>query len=155
MSDDGNKVLDFSAGRKKRIDKKRRQFERLVLSNFLGAQQEISKDGITHSVSLVDISRSGCRFQIYWNSDRQSVLAAGSEVTLRMYFAQDSYIPVVMQVKYGREYTSPEGTTYMQYGCEFDTSTSSFEAMSAFIDFLDKYAEHSIQDQGSRKVWYL
>ena len=149
------KIFDFGKERKKRIDQKRRHFERLALSNFLGVEQQISKDGVTHSVTLVNISHQGCLFQIHWNPRRQTALPVDSEVTLRLYFTNDSYIPVVMKVKYGREHRSPEGTTYMQYGCEFDTSTSSFEAMSAFVDFLHKYAEHSTHDQGTKKVWYL
>ncbi len=150
-----SKVLNFSEKRKENIEKKRRNFERILFNNFLGAHQEISKDGVIYPVSLVDISREGCLFQIPWDVKRDKKMEIGSEVNMRMYFTQQSYIPVIMNIKYGREYVGQDGATYMQYGCEFDTSMPSFEAMSSFIEFLYKFAEHSTLDKGDTKVWFL
>ena len=149
------KILDFTKKRAENIEAKRRNFERLVFDNFLGAHQEISKDGIIYPVTLVDISRDGCLFQIPWNGKRDKKLASGSEINMRMYFTEHTYIPVIMRIKNGRQHTDQNGSVYQRYGCAFDTSMPSFEAMSAFIEFLYKFAEHSTLDKGDKKVWFL
>ena len=43
----------------------------------------------------------------------------------------------------------------MQYGCEFDDSMPSFEAIGSFIDFMYKFAEHSTVDHGESKVFFI
>lgn len=150
-----DKVLDFQEKRKENIEQKRRQFERILFNNFLGAYTVVDQGGSIYPVSLVDVSREGCLFQVPWNVDRDSKIAEGTELTMRMYFTKNSFIPVVLEIKYGREYIDEDGQTYMQYGAEFDTSMPSFQAVETFIEFMYKFAEHSSVDKGSHKVYFL
>lgn len=150
-----DKVLDFNAKREENIENKRRQFERILFNNFLGAYTVVDQGGTIYPVSLVDVSREGCLFQVPWNMDRDTKIAEGTEITMRMYFTKKSFIPVVMEIKRGREHVDEDGQIYMQYGAEFDTSMPSFQAVKSFIDFMYKFAEHSSLDKGSQKVFFL
>jgi hypothetical protein len=150
-----DKVLDFLEKRKENIEQKRRQFERILFNNFLGAYTVVDQGGSIYPVNLVDVSREGCLFQIPWNVDRDTKIAEGTEITMRMYFTKNSFIPVVMEIKYDREFIDQDGQTYMQYGAEFDTSMPSFSAVETFIEFMYKFAEHSSFDKGSNKVFFL
>lgn len=149
------KVLDFIGKRKENIEKKRRNFERLLFQNFLGAYTVIQQGEAIYPVSLVDISHDGCLFQTPWDVQRDEKIASDTELTLRMYFTKGSYVPVVVTMKYGNEFIADDGQTYMQYGCEFDKSMPSFDAMRSFIDFMYKFAEHSAVDHGDYKAFFL
>lgn len=148
-------VLDFTEKRKENIEKKRRQFERVLFNNFLGAYTVVDQGGSIYPVSLVDISRDGCLFQVPWNIEKDTKFEKDHELTMRIYFTKESFIPVVMNIKYSREFVDEDGLVYMQYGSEFDSSMPSFQAIESFIDFMYKFAEHSSQDKGSRKVYFL
>ena len=148
------KVLDFNQKRKDNIETKRRNFERILFQNFLGADSVIDQNGTIYPITLVDVSHEGCLFQIPWDLNKEDKYPADTEILLRMYFSKKSYIPTVVKVKYGNEFID-NGQTYMQYGCEFDKSMPSFEAMSYFIEFLYKFAEHSVIDKGDNKSYFL
>lgn len=149
-----DKVLNFIEKRKETIEKKRRNFERLMFQNVLGCYSVIDNNGTVLPVNLVDISHTGCLFQVPWNVKSDSKMESDTELTLRMYFTKKSFVPAIVTIKYGKEFLDKDGQTYMQYGCEFDTSISSFEALSSFIDFLYKFAEHSAIDHGESKVFF-
>jgi hypothetical protein len=148
-----DKVLDFNAKRKESIEKKRRQFERLLFENFLGAYTMVENDGILEPVTLVDISHKGCLFQVPWNPTKNTKMAKGTELKMRMYFSKYSYVPVLTNVARGTEFVDENGHTYMRYGCEFDTTMRSFDAVKSFIDFLYQYAEVSCIDKGDAKAF--
>ena len=88
------------------------------------------------------------------SKNRYKKMEQETEVVMRMYFTDSSYIPVILSVRHGKEVVAQDGTLRMQYGCEFDKSSSSFEAMQSFIDFLYKFAEHSAIDRGDTKVYF-
>ena len=148
------KVLDFNKKKADTIEQKRRAFNRVVFQNFLGAYSVIDDNGSIYPVTLVDIAGDGCSFQVPWNPTRDKKLAKDFEVTMRMYFTNQSYIPVIMNVRHGKEVLGTDGITYMQYGCEFDKTAASFEAMQSFIDFIYRFAEHSAIDKGDTKVYF-
>lgn len=152
MSDN---ILDFVNKRKQTIEEKRRAFERLMFQNLLGVYSVIDQDGIIYPVSLIDISHSGCLFQVPWTPGRDQAIENGSELDLRIYFTKKSYIPAIVNIRYHQEYVDKSGRVYMRYGCEFDQSISSFEALKHFIMFLYKFAEHSVIDQGDIKHFFL
>ena len=77
------------------------------------------------------------------------------EVTLRVYFTTDDFLPVVVSLKYANEYVDQKGDAYMRFGGEFDKSLPSFEAFSQFIEFIYKFAEFSCVDKGESKVYFL
>lgn len=148
------KVLDFNKKKAETIEQKRRAFNRIVFQNFLGAYSVIDDNGSIYPVTLVDIAGDGCSFQVPWNPSKDKKMEQETEVVMRMYFTDSSYIPVILSVRHGKEVVAQDGTLRMQYGCEFDKSSSSFEAMQSFIDFLYKFAEHSAIDRGDTKVYF-
>ncbi len=148
------KVLDFNKKKADTIEQKRRAFNRIVFQNFLGAYSVIDDNGSIYPVTMVDIAGDGCSFQVPWNPSRDKKLASGFEVNMRMYFTDKSYIPVIMNVRHGKEVLGTDGITYMQYGCEFDKTVATFEAMQSFIDFIYRFAEHSAIDKGDTKVYF-
>lgn len=150
-----DKLLDFNKKREAAIEQKRRSFERILFQNFLGAYSVIDQAGSVYPIELVDISKEGCLFQIPWDVKSGTPYQAGHELSLRIYFTKDSYIPTTVAVKHSSETVAQNGNTYMQYGCTFDKSLPSFEALQSFIDFLYKFAEHSAIDRGDSRVYFL
>jgi hypothetical protein len=148
------KILDFNKKKADTIEQKRRAFNRIVFQNFLGAYSVIDDNGSIYPVEMVDIAGDGCSFQVPWNSAKDKKLPQDFEVNMRMYFTNQSYIPVIMTVRHGKEVLGKDGNVYMQYGCEFDKTASSFEAMQSFIDFIYRFAEHSAIDKGDTKVYF-
>jgi hypothetical protein len=148
------KVLDFNKKKAETIEQKRRAFNRVVFQNFLGAYSVIDTNGSIYPVTMVDIAGDGCSFQIPWNAKTDQMLPLDYEVNMRMYFTEHSYIPVTMNVRQSRTAESNDGTMCMLYGCEFDKSAPSFDALQSFIDFIYKFAEHSVIDKGDTKVYF-
>jgi len=148
------KVLDFNKKKADTIEQKRRAFNRVVFENFLGAYSVIDSGGAIYPVTMVDIAGDGCAFQVPWNSKKDKKLSKGTEVHMRMYFTKHSYIPVILQVRHTKEVVGDDGMTYLQYGCEFDKTVPTFEALQSFIDFVYKFAEHSAIDKGDTKVYF-
>lgn len=151
----GKKVLDFMKKREKSIEDKRRNFERLMFDNMLGAYSVVDTEGSIYPISMIDISPTGCLFQVPWREGENRPFKKSDEVTFRIYFTQNEYIPAVVTVKYAKKFTDNDGLTYLRCGGRFDTTTSSFQALSSFIEFLYKFAEHSAVDHGDAKVYYL
>jgi hypothetical protein len=148
------KVLDFNKKKADTIEQKRRAFNRIVFQNFLGAYSVVDDNGSIYPVTLVDIAGDGCSFQVPWNSAKDKKLPQNFEVNMRMYFTNASYIPVIMNVRHAKEVLDQYGNSQMQYGCEFDKSVPTFEAMQSFIDFIYKFAEYSAVDKGDTKVFF-
>jgi hypothetical protein len=148
------KVLDFNKKKADTIEQKRRAFNRIVFQNFLGAYSVIDDNGSIYPVTMVDIAGDGCSFQVPWNPSKDKKLASGFEASMRMYFTNQSYLPVILLIRHGKEVLGKDGITYMQYGCEFDKSVPTFEAMQSFIDFIYRFAEHSAIDRGDTKVFF-
>ena len=148
-------IINFEAKRKENVEKKRRSFERVLFQNFLGAYTVIAEDGLVYPVTLVDLSHEGCLFQIPWNAKTDKEIPANTEVKMRMYFTKHSYVPVIVNVKYGNIFTDDNGQTYMHYGCEFDTSVTSFDVMRDFISFMYSFAENSVVDHGDARTYFL
>jgi hypothetical protein len=152
MSD---KLLDFVSKRNECIEKKRRNFERIMFSNFLGAYTVLDAEGSVYPIELVDISRQGCLFSVPWDPTKDVPFNKGHELNLRIYFTKASYIPVVVKVIHSKEVLTGDGSTCLHYGCEFDKSMPSFGALESFIEFMYRFAEHSRIDRGDTKVFFL
>ncbi len=153
MSDE--KVLDFNKKREDSIEHKRRAVERIMFDNFLGTYSVIDGVDSIYPIDIIDISRSGCLVQVPKNSGTEQTFKIDNEHTLRLYFTKASYIPAIVTIKYGKDFTGKDGKVYTQYGCEFDTEVPSFEALESFINFIYKFAEHSAIDRGDSKVYFL
>lgn len=153
MTDD---LLDFGKKRKENIENKRRMFERLLFKNLLGSYAVLD-DGsdCILPIVLIDISRSGCLFQLPSHVKENQKINNGEERILRMYFTKNSYLPAVIQIKYSQCIKDELGHSFMQYGCRFDKEVASFKALKSFIDFLYNFAKFSTHDHGDVKVFYL
>jgi hypothetical protein len=152
MSD---KIFDFQEKRKANIEKKKRAFERIILKDFLGAYAEIDEAGTKYPVKIIDISYDGWQIQIPYTKNAQKHFKVGSEVCIRLYFTADDFIPVIASTRHENIQNDARGELCLRYGCEFDKSHKSYEALKPFIEFLYKFAEHSCQDKGEHKVYFL
>jgi hypothetical protein len=150
-----SKVIDFQAKRQASIEKRKRSFERVLFSEFLGSYAEIDNQGTKYSVDLVDISRDGCLFQVPFTKNTKEQFPEGEETTIRVYFTKDDFLPLVVNIKHASEYINEQGNAYMRFGGEFDKSLPSFQAFKPFIEFIYKFAEFSCIDKGESKVYFL
>ena len=67
-----SKVLDFVEKRSQNIEEKKRGFERILFRNILGTYTVLDKQETIYPVKLVDISRTGCMFEIPWNPKKDT-----------------------------------------------------------------------------------
>lgn len=149
------KVIDFIKKRQAVIEEKKRNIERVVFDDFLGSYSVLDDQGSHYPINMVNISKDGCMFQVPCSKKNSSQFENGREMTLRMYFTESSYIPMVVTIRHGHEYTDTRGDTYMRYGCEFDTAVPSYEAVKNLVSFIYSFAEHSCLDKGDSKVYFL
>lgn len=150
-----SKVLDFVEKRSQNIEEKKRGFERILFRNILGTYTVLDKQETIYPVKLVDISRTGCMFEIPWNPKKDTRYEKEEEIKLRMYFSEKSFIPVVVKIKYSMEKIEGGGKAFMRYGCEFDQSLTSFKALESFINFLYDFAEFSTIDHNETKSFFI
>ena len=128
-----------------------------MFENFLGCYSVIDDNGTIFEISLVDISAEGIQFQVPWNgkNSEKEKFTIGEELGIRIYFTQTSYIPAVIQVRHEGEWTDERGQKFLRYGAEFDQDTVSYEALLCFVNFITKFAEHSVEDKGDSKVYFF
>tara|TARA_Y100001001_G_C7848675_1_gene253280 strand:- start:31 stop:486 length:456 start_codon:yes stop_codon:yes gene_type:complete len=150
-----SKVIDFQQKRKDSIEKRKRNFERVLFSEFLGSYAEIDENGTKYLVTMVDISQEGCLFQVPFHKDAQTHFKQKDDVTVRIYFTKDDFLPLVVNLKHINEYVDEKGDAFLRFGGEFDKSLPSFKAFQPFIDFIYKFAEFSCIDKGESKVYFL
>ena len=94
------KVLDFNKKKAETIEMKRRAFNRIVFTNFLGAYSVIEDSGSIYPVTMIDIAGDGCAFQVPWNPRSDKKLVDGHELSMRMYFTKASFIPVILNIRH-------------------------------------------------------
>lgn len=150
-----SKVIDFQKVRNESIEKRKRSFERVLFQEFLGAFAEIDDNGTKYDVSIIDLSRTGCLFQVPYSKNNMKHFETGKDITLRIYFTKDDFLPMVVNIKHGHEYIDQRGDAHMRFGGEFDKSLPSFKAFEPFIEFIYKFAEFSCVDKGESKVYFL
>jgi hypothetical protein len=150
-----SKVIDFETKRQDSIAKRKRNFERVLFSEFLGSYAEIDESGSKYPISFVDLSHDGCLFQVPMNAFSDHKFEKDSDLTIRVYFTKDDFLPLVINVKHASEYIDEKGDAYMRYGGEFDKSLPSFQAFEPFIEFIYKFAQYSCMDKGESKVYFL
>lgn len=148
-------VIDFQAKRLSSIEKRKRSFERVLFSEFLGSYAEIDENGTKFDVQLVDISRDGCLFEIPFSESSRNFFKNKDEVTLRVYFTKDDFLPLSINVRHFNEHIGERGEAWLRFGGEFDKSLPSFQAFEPFIEFIYKFAEYSCVDKGESKVYFL
>lgn len=153
-ADDSNNILNFTEKREENIERKRRNFERVLFNNLLGAYSVIDQAGVVFPIEMQDISHDGMSFLVPRGAIG-STFKKNDEITLRMYFTKDTFIPVVCHIQRSKNTKGDDGEVYLEYGVTFDKSIPTFEALKPFIDFLYKFAELSTEDKGKSKVYVL
>lgn len=153
MSD--NKIVNFQEKRQEHIERKKRSFERVMFDDFLGCSTEIDSFGSNYPIEMVNLSKDGCMFQIPKSVKGKKKFMEGDELNLRIYFTKTNYIPLVVNIRHGQEFVDKNGNTHLRYGCQFNKEVPSFKAVESFVNFLYSFAEHSCQDKGESKVFFL
>lgn len=147
-----DQVIDFSEIRAQKLEEKRRKTERIFFKQLLGVYC-VTGDDRVRPIEMIDVSEEGVAFQVpFENKSLQPNL--GDEVPLRLYFSQDTYLPIVAKVQNARACIE-QGARYMRFGCTVDTQMQSYDAFLSFVRFLILYAEHSHRDKGDVTVFYL
>jgi len=147
----GSNIIQLGEVRKRKIDQKRRNVERVLFRNLLGVYSSVDdSDGLV-GVQLIDISRDGLSFQIPWHPGLALHYEIGEFINLRLYFGQDSYLPCAVEIRHTQEVLEA-AQIFMRYGGQIDKSFRSYEALESFIEFIYRYAEHSKAEDGKIKI---
>lgn len=149
---EGSEIIDFSEKRAQRLDEKRRKTERIFFKQMLGIYC-VTEGTDLKAVELMDVSEEGCSFQVPFDS-KDPWPKDSNEVALRLYFSQDTYLPVTLKIQNSRPCIE-EGVRYVRYGCAIDKGISSYEAYLLFVKFLASYSEHARRDTGKATLFYL
>jgi hypothetical protein len=143
------KVVDLSDYRKQKTEEKRREYERVLFNRVLGVYSFAEKAGL-HHVEVVDMSFSGLKFV---EEKPDPPLQVGQKIALRFYFTPSTYLRLVVEVK--RVVPLVDGKKRgLEYGCELDKSTRSYEVIRQLIQFMYKYSEVACQDENPPMIWF-
>lgn len=150
---ENDRVIDFSEARALKLEEKRRKTERIFFRQLIGIYTVTGTDGKMRPIEIVDVSESGLSFQVPFNPEDPWPRGM-DEVPLRLYFSQDTYLPLHLKIQNSRPCID-DGKRYVRYGCVVDPNTSTFDAYRKFVSFLETYAEHSHKDTNGVSVFYL
>lgn len=148
----GRHVVDFNEAREQKLEEKRRKNERVLLKNMLGIYC-VTEDEKIRAIDVIDVSENGLSFQLVfdpahpWPRDEK-------DVGLRLYFTQDTYLPLRVQILNSRPVID-HGIRYVRYGCSIDPTLSSAETFKSFVTFLKAYSENAHRDLGDVTLFYL
>lgn len=146
---DVEKIVDLADYRKNKSEERRREYERVLFNRILGVYSFAEKTGLNH-VEVVDISYSGIKFR----EDRpEHPLKPAQKIALRFYFTPSSYLRLVVEVKRVTPFTEEEREG-LEYGCELDKNTKSYEVIKQLISFMYKYAEFACEDTNPPMIWF-
>ena len=147
-----HEVVDFNAAREQRLEEKRRRTERIFFKNVLGIYCVTENDN-ARQLEFVDMSEDGCAFQIPFDANDPWPRDM-TEIPVRIYMSQDTYIPLYLNVKNSRSCID-DGERYVRFGCEVDKTVSSYSAYLSFVSFLTAYSTHAHKDNGKTTLFYL
>jgi hypothetical protein len=147
-----NHVIDFTQVRAQKLEEKRRKTERIFFKQLLGIYS-VTNNEDARQIEIVDVSEEGISFQVPFNSN-DPWPRDKSEVPIRLYFSQDTYLPITLQIQNSRPYIE-NGVRFTRYGCKVDNTLTSYVAYLRFVQFLKTYAEHAHKDTGKVSFFYL
>jgi hypothetical protein len=151
-SSTGDHVVDFNEARAQKLEEKRRKTERIFFKQLLGVYSVVGH-GAMAPIEMVDVSEDGCSFQIPFNPNKPWPTDL-AEVPIRIYFSQDSYLEILVQIQHSRP-SIENGTRYTRFGCKIDAAIAAYPAWQQFVKFLRLYSEHCHKDMGDISVFYL
>lgn len=150
---DEEQVIDFSEARANKMDEKRRKTERIFFQHLLGVYCVVGNSQM-RPIEIVEVSEDGCSFQVPFDHSNPWPNSDVNDLPLRLYFSQDTYIPLHIRIQNSRPYID-HGKRYVRYGCSVDKTVSSYPAYQQFVRFLKLYSEHAHKDTGNATVFYL
>jgi hypothetical protein len=145
-------VVDFNEVRAQKLEEKRRKTERIFFKHLLSVYSVVG-DSAMVPIEIIDISEDGCSFQVPYNPDKPWPTES-TELPLRLYFSQDTYLEIRMQIQNSRP-SIQNNARYVRFGCSVDKSIHAYKAYQQFVRFLGAYAEHSHKDLGDVSIFYL
>lgn len=143
------KVVDLSDYRKNKTEERRREYERVLFNRILGVYSFAEKVGL-HHVEVIDMSFSGMKFR---EDNPEMPLKSGQKIALRFYFTPSSYLRLVVDVKRVQPFADKDRQG-LEYGCELDRSTKSYDVLKQLINFMYKYSEVACQDENPPLIWF-
>lgn len=143
------KIVDLIDYRKNKSEERRREYERVLFNRILGVYSFAEKTGL-HHVEVMDISFSGIKFR---EEKPTHPLRAEDKVALRFYFTPSSYLRLVVEVKRVKPFKD-EDREGLEYGCELDRNTKSYDVIQQLINFMQKYSETACQDENPPMIWF-
>ncbi len=147
-------IVDFNLAREQRLAEKRKNTERIFFKNLVSVYTVMGK-GEIFPIELIDVSEDGCSFQIPLDVENDLVPKINSsDLPIRLYFSQDTYLEIRVQVQNSRQSIDSQGR-YIRYGCLVDKTLKSYPAFQQFVRFLSLYSEHAHRDMGDMSVFYL
>ena len=147
-----SQIIDFAEVRAQKLEEKRRSTERILFKHLLSVYSVVG-DSSMCPIELMDVSEDGCSFQIPYNPAK-AWPADMTEIPLRLYFSQDTFLEVHVQIQNSRP-SIENGTRYTRFGCMVDKTRTSYVAYQQFVRFLKTYSEFSQKDTGNITVFYL
>ncbi len=144
------KVVDLAVYRAEKNEEKRREYERVLFHRVLGVYSFAEKNSVLHQVEVLDISFSGVLFR---ELHPNPALKPGDKVALRFYFTPSSYLRLVVDVKRSRPFKSA-GRDGLEYGCELDKNTRSYDVLRQLVNFMYRYADIACQDPNPPLIFF-
>lgn len=144
-----NEIIDFAELREQKIAERRVQYERVLFDKMLGVYSIVEGQGLK-AIELLDISNEGISFQI--SADTPEVYQKGDQVKVRLYFSQDTYVPVVVNIKNSNP-INISGRKMIRYGGSFDKDIKSYEAIQAFAEFIKVYSSLCVKDNNNLPIF--
>ena len=145
MKDDSG-IINLSQFRNRKQEEKKRKTERIFFHNLVGVYGVVNS-GKMVPVELIDVSDDGLGIQVPYNSEKNWPTES-TDVTLRLYFSEDSYMEIGVSVVNARP-TIENGSRYFRYGCAVDPTHRSYVAWTNFVGFLRAYSDVSEKDTGN------
>lgn len=142
-------VVSLDDYRKNKNEERRREYERVLFNRILGVYSFVEKPAL-QQVDVIDISNSGLKCR---ESAPETPLTLEQKVAFRLYFTPSSYLRVVAQVKRIIQFKEQDREG-LEYGCEFDKSTKSYEVIRQLVSLINKYSETACQDQNPPMIWF-
>lgn len=147
-------VIDFKKKRAENIEKKKRQFERVLFSEFVQCYTVTNNKTGLFSVTVIDVSQSGCQLQVEVQENIDKLFKNKKDMELRFFFTKKSFINVQVQIiRITKEEVA--GKQVLKVGCEFDQKVPSYQAIKAMVGFFYKYAEYSQTESAENRVFFL
>lgn len=147
-----HQVVDFNQVRTQKLDEKRRKTERIFFKQLLSVYC-VTEDSAMRAIEPVDVSEEGFSFQVPYNPDKPWPTDA-NEFTIRLYFSQETYIPVLLRIVNSRPCIE-SGARYVRFGCTVDQTLTSYPAYAQFVRFMKAYSEHAHKDAGDMTLFYI